>query len=305
MPARARRTARGTSARDPRKRSGPVCGSLFGLGAWAAVAHNSGSGWVQALGALLAGFLPVGLVAPAFAVMRARVAVVANQADALATTPSQMEVRTNAPLAVTALVPPGPTVLVRPGHHQTATIVENHRGELTAVRFQLASAAPFGLLWWTKIVTVELPRTLVVSPKVGLPDPGLRQAAGHVGEQTGRVEARVGEPRGVRSYQSGDLRHHVHWPATAHAGKLMVREMEAPRSSPVVVNVALPSDLDHADRVAERYLGTVAELLSQGRSVVLVTDETTGSHREPVTTVPDAGRRLARTLPLRELGRRP
>jgi uncharacterized protein (DUF58 family) len=297
-------TARGTRPR-PRRAFGPIFSSLFGLAAWAAVAHNSGSGWVQALGALLAGFLAVGLLAPALAVMRARVVVVANQADAFATTPSQMEVRTNAPLAVTALTPPGPTVLVHPGQHGTATIVANHRGELTAVRFQLASAAPFGILWWTKIVTVDLPRTLIVSPKVGLPDPVLRQAADNVGEQTGRVDARVGEPRGVRTYQSGDLRHWVHWPATAHAGKLMVREMEAPRSSPVVIEVALPSDLDHAERVAERYLGTVAELLSQGRTVVLVTDEVTGRHGELVTTVTDTGRRLARTLPLRDLGRRP
>ena len=45
----------------------PVTGSILVMAAWAGVAHSSGSGWVQAVGALLAAVLLVGMAAPAFA----------------------------------------------------------------------------------------------------------------------------------------------------------------------------------------------------------------------------------------------
>ncbi len=50
----------------------PVAGSLVAVLAWAGVAHSSGSGWVQAVGALLAAVLFTGLVAPLFPARRAR-----------------------------------------------------------------------------------------------------------------------------------------------------------------------------------------------------------------------------------------
>ena len=54
---------------------GPIAGSVFTVLAWAAIAHNSGSGWVQALGVMLGSVLVVGLVAPGRVVNRARVSV--------------------------------------------------------------------------------------------------------------------------------------------------------------------------------------------------------------------------------------
>ena len=43
---------------------GPVAGSIITLVAWVAVAHSSGSGWVQAVGALLGAFLAARTVRP-------------------------------------------------------------------------------------------------------------------------------------------------------------------------------------------------------------------------------------------------
>jgi Na+-translocating ferredoxin:NAD+ oxidoreductase RnfA subunit len=55
--------------------------------AWGLVAHNSGAGWVQAVGDLLAGILGVGLVAPAFVALRAKVAVFEVPSDGTAGLP--------------------------------------------------------------------------------------------------------------------------------------------------------------------------------------------------------------------------
>lgn len=178
-------------------------------------------------------------------------------------------------------------------------LVPPHRGVVGSCVVQLASAAPFGLLWWTRRVTVPLPRPLHVAPPVGEPAPDRPSGDPDRGLGPRQVPARVGEPRGVRPYRPGDLRSWVHWPATAHAGTLMVREMEEPASPPVTVDGVLPGDPGAADEQAAEVLGTVARMLARGRPVVLVTAEPGGIVSRPVGTVTDAGRRLARALPRR------
>jgi len=283
----------------PRRAAGPVAGTLVALVAWVAVAHNSGAGWVQALGALLAGFLLVGLVAPAVAVRRARCAVVDSPRDSMVGRPTTLTVRVSTTVAVRPLVPPGPESTT--GRRELCPIPLSpvQRGVSTHCVLQVASAAPFGLLWWTKRVTLALPHPLYVSPPLGPPGPTSRPEDARTSDEALRIDSRVGESRGVRPYQPGDLQHWVHWPATAHAGTLMVREMEGPAARPVTVRAILPQDPDAADDAAGRALGTVAGHLAAGRSVVLVTAEVHGVVSEPTGTVLDAGRRLARALPRR------
>jgi uncharacterized protein (DUF58 family) len=88
----------------------------------------------------------------------------------------------------------------------------------------------------------------------------------------------------------------VHWSATAHAGKLMVRELEHPSAGPVTITVDLPGDPDEAERVAEGALGTVVHLLEGGAPVLLGTLEPSGRVLAPVADRRGAGRRLARAV---------
>ena len=141
---------------------------------------------------------------------------------------------------------------------------------VTTCVIQLASAAPFGLMWWTKRVTLELPRPIHVAPAPGAPGHSGFVDHTSAGDDVSRTDRRVGDSRGVRPYQPGDLRHWIHWPSTAHTGSLMVREMEGPAARPVTVRAILPPDPDDADDAAQRAVGTVDELLSSGRSVILV-----------------------------------
>jgi len=296
-PGRGGRRRAGETLPRPQRALGPVAGTVLAIGAWAAVAHNSGAGWVQALGALLAAFLFVGLAAPALAVRRIRCAATAGPVDATAGSPAVIEVRVSAPARLRPLDPTGPERVTGRRHSVEVTVVPDGRGVRRRCTVEVASAAPFGLLWWTKRVVVVLPRALHIAPRIGSPDPTGLVDDNSAGEDARRVDARVGEPRGIRQYQPGDLRHAVHWPATAHTGSLMVREMETPASRPVRVLGILPDDQALAEVAAERVLGTVQGLVNTGRAVVLVTAEPGGTVEEPVNGVLDAGRRLARALP--------
>jgi len=274
-------------------------GSLIALGAWAAVAHNSGSGWVQTLGALLAGFLFVGLVAPAFVVRRVKITALSSPLDAIAGNPAAVVVTSNAPVRITPLQPGGADLVLDGRAPGTLEVTPQRHCELTQCNVRIGSAAPFGLLWWQRELVLTLPRSVLVAPRLGPPDPVQLADLRRRDESERRVPMRLGEPRGVREYRPGDLRHWVHWPATAHAGTLMVRDSEGPLSRPVTVRADLPPDPDEGERAAERVLGTVGELLTAGRQVTLVTLQSDGEQTALVAGLLDAGRRLARALPAR------
>ena len=145
-------------------------------------------------------------------------------------------------------------------------------------------------------MVASLPAPLHVAPRRGDPVPFDRLIDELAGDGGRRVPGQNGDMRGARAYRPGDSRRHVHWPASAHARELMVREMEAPVADPVTVTVTLPPDPDQAERVAERALGTVLRLMERGVEVTLVTIEDSGPVRAEVADRRAAGRRLARAV---------
>jgi uncharacterized protein (DUF58 family) len=310
----------GSGRLSPRKATGPILGSIFTLVAWAGIAHNSGSGWVQALGAVLGAVLAVGLIAPGRFVSRARVEVVSAPVDAVAGQPVELEIAASARVRVQPLVPEGETTFVGPRRSkhsrsdsgeshgvslegpgsdgaQLLRIVPERRGVVVAVMLDIASAAPFGLLWWSRRATLALPVEMLVAPRPSDPLPLPRESVDSSGDSNMRKPASLGEPRGVRSYELGDPRRSVHWRASAHTGSLMVREMELPAAEPIVIRVELPGDPDVADALASRALATVLALVECSRPVMLATREPEGERVAIVTGSRDAGRRLARAIP--------
>jgi uncharacterized protein (DUF58 family) len=296
----------------------PLASCAGVLLAWGLVAHNSGAGWVQAVGDILAGILGVGLFAPAVAAARARVAVAESPADGTAGLPVELAATSNSRLRVRPLDPPGPAVFVGPhrspgsrmrpgggggpreragvGAAQPLTLIPERRGLHEHVLLEVATAAPFGLLWWRKTVVVDLPRVLHVGPRLGRPLPLPAGREDTAGDGVLHSSVQVGEPRGVRPYRPGDHRRWVHWPATAHSGELMVREMDGPAAEPVTLEIRLPGDRDAAERMAERAMATVVALVDRGAAVLLVTTEDGGPKKGTVGDRRGAGRRLARAV---------
>ncbi len=268
---------------------------------WWLVAHNGGSGWVQLLGDLVFGVLCIGILGPGLVVTRAKVEVRSAPADGVAGLPVVIRVASGSRLRIRPVEPPGDEVFVGPVRHKGAvddrvTVVPVRRGVRDTVMLDIASAAPFALQWWTRRVQLALPSTLHVSPRRGRPRPPPPTPQEDVGEVRDQPRTDMGLPRGARPYVPGDSRRLVHWRATAHAGRLMVRELEQPSAGPVAVTVDLPDDPEEAERVAEGALGTVVQLLDTGAPVLLGTLEPSGPVLAPVADRRGAGRRLARAV---------
>jgi uncharacterized protein (DUF58 family) len=281
----------------PARPLSPMLVSVMVLFVWWIVAHNSGSGWVQVLGDAVFGMLLVGLFGPAIALARLRVELLHSPSDAAAGLPVVIEIGATGRARVRPVEPKGPESLVgrrRSGSDHDVTLLPDHRGVYAEIVLDVATAAPFGLQWWTRRVALPLPATLHVAPRLGQ----AIQLPYWVDDRTGAAgsatPAEAGDARGVRDYRPGDRRRRVHWGATAHAGRLMVREMEEPSAQPVILRVALPADPDLAERTAECALATTVKLLDRGVRIELATMESGGEVVRPVADRREAGRRLAR-----------
>ena len=279
----------------------PVAGSVITMVAWAGVAHSSGSGWVQAVGALLGAFLLVGLVAPVLPAGRACVTCTASPGDGQAGQPLELTFEADRPVRIRPRFPLGADRQAGGGQRGSRSVMvictPARRGVLDAVVVEVASSAPFGLLWWARDVELTLPRLLHAAPRTGDAGAPLATVDDAHGEASLRVHAAIGEPRGVRPYAPGDPRRTVHWPATSHAGTLMVRESERQTDDPVLVELVLPADPAAAEAEAERMMAAVGTCLAENRPVVLVTREPGGRVARPVVDRVDLGRRLARAVP--------
>ena len=271
------------------------------VGIWWLVAHNSGSGWVQAIGDAVFGVLLIGLIGPAVVLARARVQVLHTPGDASAGLPVEIAVRTSSRVRLRGIEPAGPEGFAGPVRRRSSggpglILIPQHRGVYDQVTVEIATAAPFGLQWWARRTTLALPATLYVAPRVGRALPVDLREQDPTGDSARRSADNSGDPRGVRFYRSGDNRRYVHWPATAHTGKLMVRELERASAEPVIVRVALPPDSEEAERISERAFATVLLLLDRGRPVVLGTTESSGGLVASVSERRQVGRRLARAV---------
>lgn len=285
----------------PSRPAAPVVVAAAILGIWWLVAHNGGSGWVQALGDVVFGTLFIGIFGPSVVLTGAKVRVVNSPVDCIAGAPADIRIAASTRLRICARGPfegeafVGPVGRGRPPEDRVL-LVPGSRGVHDSVMLDIATASPFALQWWTRRVVLPLPSTLYVGPRRGLAASFPLRAHEDTGSTNDWVQTDVGQPRGARPYQSGDSRRRVHWSATAHAGELMVRELERPSAEPITFTVVLPQDPHEAERVAERALGTIARFLERGATVLLATVESSGPVVAGVADRRTAGRRLARAV---------
>jgi uncharacterized protein (DUF58 family) len=285
----------------PARPLAPIGAALLILGIWWLVARNGGSGWVQALGDVVFGTLAIGILGPAVVLARAKVRVVNAPVDSIAGAALEMQMKATTRLRVRPVNPPGRETFVGPvGRQQSPedciSLLPVARGVHQTITLDIASAAPFALQWWTRRVVLSLPSTLHVAPRRGRPQSLPLRNDEEDGATFEWKLTDVGQTRGARPYTPGDSRRQVHWRATAHSGELMVRERERPSAEPVTLKVVLPADPSEAERVAERAIGTVVQLLDRGASVLLATVERTGPVLALVVDRRTAGRRLARAV---------
>ncbi len=114
------------------------------------------------------------------------------------------------------------------------TLVGSHRGRFELGPITATVRDPFGFVERRRII--DVPGSLTVHPEIWSLPPGapLGGAAGALAVGSRRATVRGDDLADIREYVHGDDLRAVHWPSTAHRGKLMVRraeEVTAPRAT--------------------------------------------------------------------------
>lgn len=154
------------------------------------------------------------------------------------------------------------------------------RAILGSLPVSVSTDGPLGMVVVSRTFDVSLPRPVAVGPEPVptawappvVPESGPRE---HLATPTGSGD----QVRSVRPYRSGDPAHLVHWPSSARAGTLVVRELEPPVRSGVVIVVELPTPAEGedpdpaAERSVDEAAGLALGVLAGGGEVVLCTCE--------------------------------
>ncbi|NLV55019.1 MAG: DUF58 domain-containing protein [Acidimicrobiales bacterium] len=268
------------------------------VGSW--VLRRTGNDVV--LGAVVASTIATALVVGAVwsvvQVRRARVTVELPVTDVRVGDDVEMRITVDRPDVSARVLDPAGRALAYRGDAALAIRPAIRRGWFPAVRVQVRSSAPLGLVTASRVVLVRLPRPLHVAPATW-PHRVEPYGSAFDGTLPGRGVAAGGtdEIRSVRPYVPGDPARMVHWPTSARAGTLLVREWEPPARRRVAVVVDLTAAWSEADAVTS-YAEAVAEAeAAAGAEVFLSTNERGGPVGAVVGPGSDLRRRLARAAP--------
>jgi uncharacterized protein (DUF58 family) len=272
-----------------------IGGTLYG------VSRTTGAGWLVVLLAGMGATLVVGAVLPLVAVRGVGVAL-RPPTDATAGQAVRVELTVTGrarDLRIEIANVAAPVVSDAPATGVVEAVLPR-RGVWRWLVVDVAASGPLGLFEARRRLVVHLERPLEVGPQPMAVDLTLPPVAGEADEVDDGCRGDGNAPelvRGARAYVVGDPLRLVHWPASARAGSLMVRELEAPGRSPLTITVDLRGDDEEAELAAGRAAGLALAALRAGVPVTLATAEAEGQVLAPVADAVSVGRRLARAVP--------
>ncbi len=276
-----------------------VLAASFVAGDAAADPRVAGMAWTAIAAALV-----VGLVWPALSTAGARARVVAAPEDVyvgdsaalhleLRSWPGPVEIR----VFWSDAADPGPWRRAESPGTIRVELNCDRRGVRDSVELEVRSSSPLSIAQATRRGLIELAQPLHVAPRPIAtqwrpPPHDLRSL-----EQSASRPSSAGDVvRSVRPYVPGDASHLVHWPTSARAGALLVRELEPPSDLRVAVVLALGGS-ERDDLLAGQASGLVRAALALGGSVVLCTSDGAGPRRVEVTGTQLLDRSLAAAGP--------
>ncbi len=266
-----------------------------------AVSRTTGSGWLVVLLAGIVATCAVGLALPLVALRGVGVAVEAPT-DATVGQPVHLELAVTGRARDLRLSLPAVGVAEVAVDAPATGVVQGlpaRRGVVWSVGVDVVAAGPLGLCVARRRGQVVLGRPMEVGPRPLPVELALPPLAGEADEVDDGCRGDGNAPelvRGARAYVVGDPLRLVHWPASARAGGLMVRELEAPGRAPLTIAVDLRGPSEEAEAAAGRAAGLALAALRAGVPVTLATAEADGPVTAPVTDAVSVGRRLARAV---------
>lgn len=172
-----------------------------------------------------------------------------------------------------------------PGAAGWVPLVPRGRGWLRWLDVDIVARGPLGLWEYGQRMRMQLPMPAAVAPRpvehtVKWPELPARPFGDTV-LMRGADEL----VRGIREYRPGDARKLVHWPATAHYGRLLVRETEALGTIRVRIAVYVPRPGLASEMALGRAAWLALDCIGRGWEVELITTERIAPPPPPLLAV--------------------
>jgi uncharacterized protein (DUF58 family) len=250
----------------PKKLIGPIFGTLPLMFALIGVARASGSGWVQFIGAIISSSILIGILTPMVILLRTKIKLVFLPNYLIANTENLIEIYSNKTVRIT--IEQSQPAFIRSRSSQHIHYFPKHKGSVNSIALMVSTAAPLGIVWWYKKVTINLDSPLLIIPPPGRPNFAISIAHSDLEQQW--QNSVTGLIRGTKDYFVGDSLRNANWKATAHTGKLQIKEFEFPKSDTFTLNAFFPEDDDSAEQMAEAIVGTIFELLKNHSGLIIL-----------------------------------
>jgi uncharacterized protein (DUF58 family) len=147
------------------------------------------------------------------------------------------------------------------------------RGAVTLDVLVATTSWPLGLWWRNR--TLSQPVTLFIAPKPRCGELALQPDDAAI-EGAHRGADRVGDPRGLRPFTTGDRARDVHWPTSARMEELHVVDRAGAGDVTRLVSVRTDVDADRLERDLEAACGALLEAASKGPVALIVDEERVG-----------------------------
>ena len=139
-----------------------------------------------------------------------------------------------------------------------------HRGPVMLNRVRISTNFPFGII--RRSIIVSQPGRLLVYPRLYRLRRDLLASAASRDPMGGRMSRQSGgseEFYGLREYRYGDSMRRIDWKRSAHAGKLLSREMTRPSPPKLMVMLDLRNRDDEPDEEAETAISLAASVICE------------------------------------------
>ena len=277
----------------PRKVIAPSIGVIMLMVVLIGVARASGSGWVQFIGALISAGIVAGAVSPFFALRKTRITIHNVRTEGIRLDTSYIGLESNGFVRASAFKENPISMKSKCVEH--LPFKPAHVGRIDEIKIELSSAAPFGILWWHRNLTLKLKVPFFVLPRPLSPTSEVIPIKSETGNFL--VASTRGSIKGTVEFSNYHTFRDVHWPVTAHAGKLMAKDYEVEKSTSYEVVANLQNTgLAFIDDMAESAAGTVQQLLNHGHDVMLTAKTLKGYFYHECASLKDAQRFLAKVV---------
>ncbi len=228
---------------------------ILGLLLFFIAAHESGSGFVQIVGAVLFAAIISNSLISFSRVRHARITVTSVPYDGTTNHNIHIGVTGNKDILVTLDSGKTKSAFVQKDKETIFSVKPSHCGLYKEIDLIVVSSYPFGLITFHKKVTCHFPTILYVAPEPTITEKAEFELNSLTKEaKSARRNSNSGNLKSIVEYQPGDSISAISWSKTAQMQQLLTKTHEAQtRNENYLIEIRVPERADPA--TTEHYLG--------------------------------------------------